>query len=668
MSESVYTVFFPFCGAGPGARGFLDAQLQLLGKRARFRSLGGIDFDAAACADFEYLTESRALCADISTLTAAELVAFAGEAAPHVVFMSPPCKGASGLLSEEKSKSEKYSQMNDLALAWTRLMLAAWGDDPPSLVLLENVPRLKKRAAKMLREIRRLLRAAGYVLTDGYHDCGELGGLAQRRRRFLLVARHAKKVPPLLYQPIRRRVRACGEVLGPMPMPGDAAGGPMHALPRISWLNWVRLALIPAGGDWRDLPGVLEDGQPRRSKFKRHRMERWEAPVGTIGGSGSNGVGNVADPRPGVALAPSEARHWNKYAVTPWEEPARTVIGAVQPGSGGPSVADPRVDPVLAPRTGYAHSYAVKGWEEPAGAVTSSGHPSSGAASVADPRVGLNLGPDTHHNVYAVADWNEPAGTVTGATRPGAGAASVADPRARNWGGGDLGVIPFDAPAGTIAGESWPRNGAFSVQDPRVKRAFDTGYRVVPWDQPVNVVAGKSHPGNGAFSVADPRMIALGCKPREGTYGVIPWEEAAKTVTGTARIDNGRFAVADPRLPADAPPVMVIHDVKRPPSGVPVIVAKDGTWHRPLTTLELAALQGIPTVWKGKPLKLSGDSSSAWRERIGNAVPPPASRAIAERMLASLLQATHETFVLSGDSDVWVQPVDDEGAEIVGMM
>ena len=237
-------------------------------------------------------------------------------------------------MSQAKSETEKYKDMNRLALRWITLMIRAWGDAPPRLVLLENVPRLTTRAASMLKEVRKMLTAAGYVCRDGYHDCGELGGLAQRRRRYLLVARHTMRVPPLLYQPMKKRVRGCGEVLGPLPMPGDPAAGPMHKLPRISWLNWVRLALIPAGGDWRDLPGVLEKGQPKREKFKRHRVEKWQAPTGTVGGSGSNGVGNVADPRPGVALPPNAARHWNKYAVTDWSEPARTVIGAVQPGSG----------------------------------------------------------------------------------------------------------------------------------------------------------------------------------------------------------------------------------------------------------------------------------------------------------------------------------------------
>jgi len=600
-----YTAFFPFGGIGAGARGFLDAQLKASGVNASFRSVGGIDFDAAACRDFEYLTGSASLCTDIAALTPERLVAFAGPKAPDVVFMSPPCKGASGLLSQAKSETEKYKEMNRLALKWITVMMRAWGDAPPRLVLLENVPRLTTRAAAMLKDVRKMLTAAGYVCSDGYHDCGELGGLAQHRRRYLLVARHTVRAAPILYQPVKKRVRACGEVLGPLPMPGDPAAGPMHTLPRISWLNWVRLALIPAGGDWRDLPGVLEKGQPKREKFKRHRMEKWSAPVGTVGGSGSNGVGNVADPRPG---------DWGggRLGVVPFTEPA----GAIQ----GESL------------------------------------PANGRFAVADPRVGLDLNPSAHTNLYAVGEWDKPARAVTGASRPGGGAASVADPRrpAPDWFRNVLGVVPWDKPTGVITSNGRPGAGAFSVADPRIKFAFDHGYAVLDFKEPSPTVAGGSHPGQGAYSVADPRIAT--CPQRAGAYGVIPWSEAAKTVTGHGQIDNGCFAVADPRLP-DAPPIMVITDPRKPPPHVPVIIAEDGTWHRPLTTLELAALQGLPTTWKGKPLKLDGDASSAWRERIGNAVPPPAGKAIAERMLMTLVQADTNTFTLAGvETSVWVEP------------
>lgn len=528
MKELVFRAAFPFGGSGAGARGFLDASVRLPGfdVSARFESVGGIDFDAMGCADFEYLTDSPELCADVLTLKPADIRRHFGARAPDCVFMSPPCKGASGLLSAAKSKTTKYQDMNELALVWTRLMLAAW-KEPPRLVLLENVPRLKTRAAKMLAELRKLLRKAGYVLSDGFHDCGELGGLAQHRRRYLLVARLPRRCAPFLYQPPKRRVRGCGEVLAELAMPGTEgakAFGRMHELPRLSWLNWVRLALIPAGGDWRDLEGVLADGQARREAFKRHAVEAWEDPTGTIGGSGSNGVANVADPR--------IAWYSGALGVVPWSDAMGTVTGRGAPTCGRFTVADPRV--ACAPRSG----------------------------------------------AYGVQDWEEPSKTITGALRVD--------------------------------------NGPGAVADPRVSRAFDAGYSVLRWEDAARTIAGISSVGCGAYAVADPRVDEL---PPDG--GV--W-------TG------------DPRA--------------RPPF-TPVIVAADGTWHRPLTTLELAAIQGFPLTVRGAPLKLSGESHSGWRERIGNAVPPPAARAIAERMLVTLAESSIGAFSMSSEQ-LWVLP-DEEG-------
>src|SRR5690606_17872387 len=218
-----YTALFPFCGIGGGALGFKRAEVSMFGRRARFRVVAGIDLDAASCRDFENIVAAPALCRDVRDLSPAELLELCPEA-PDVVFLSPPCKGASGLLSAKKARTRRYREMNRLALRWIELMLATW-PTPPRLVLLENVPRLKQRAGGMLRRVRSLLHRAGYVFHDGFHECGELGGLAQIRRRYLLVARRPSACPSLLYQPPRKRVRGCGEVLGPLPMPGDPAGG-----------------------------------------------------------------------------------------------------------------------------------------------------------------------------------------------------------------------------------------------------------------------------------------------------------------------------------------------------------------------------------------------------------------------------------------------------------
>ena len=86
-----------------------------------------------------------------------------------------------------------------------------------------------------------------------------------------------------------------------------------------------------------------------------------------------------------------------------------------------------------------------------------------------------------------------------------------------------------------------------------------------------------------------------------------------------------------------------------------VIRALDGTWHRPFTTLELAALQGL--VDPCEHFELEGLSDSAWRERIGNAVPAPAAEAIAGVMGTTLLLAwSGETFAL-GATPIWVRQV-----------
>jgi len=86
-----------------------------------------------------------------------------------------------------------------------------------------------------------------------------------------------------------------------------------------------------------------------------------------------------------------------------------------------------------------------------------------------------------------------------------------------------------------------------------------------------------------------------------------------------------------------------------------VVRLLDGTWHRPFTTLELAALQSL--VEPEEYLELDGLSDSDWRERIGNAVPPDAAAAIAGVMGTTLLLAwSGETFMLSA-SPIWVRPV-----------
>lgn len=614
MSTRFVSFLFPFCGIGPGAMGFLRSSITLLGREHRVRAAGGIDIDKEACADFRRFTGSPALCADIAALTPDDLRAFAGDTAPDGTFCSAPCVGSSGLISDAKAQEQRYVDLNQLTLIWTRLMLATW-KTPPRVLLYENVPGITRRAAGMLKELRKLLRGAGFVIHEGFHDCGEIGGLAQRRRRWLLVARRQDAVPALLYQPPKRRVRGVGEVLGELPMPGDPAAGPLHRLPRVSWLTWVRLALIPAGGDWHDLPASVA------------------LPSATRGGEAFR----------------------NAYRVTGWDEPKGVVTAGTAPGSGGGVVADPRMPcQVRKGDRAYNNVYRVIQWDDPSVSVIGATRPGSGALSVADPRMhdpAKHSRPFNPH-VHGVIPWDGPAHTITATTSsPGNGPFSVADPRPTRGFDGSYGVTAFDQPAATVRAFDHPSKGIASVADPRMAgrdpdKVNFTTLGVQPWDEPSGAVQGESMPSNGRFSVADPR---LGCEPRNGAYGIVPWDRPSGTVTAAMCHDNDESSVADPRIPTDW---------RKPPGDpLPIIIALDGTWHRPMTTLELAVLQGLPATMDGEPLVLTAGTAARQRMHVGNAVPVGAAEAIARQMLLTLAYSDAGTWALSGEGgDVWVQP------------
>jgi site-specific DNA-cytosine methylase len=270
-----------------------------------------------------------------------------------------------------------------------------------------------------------------------------------------------------------------------------------------------------------------------------------------------------------------------------------------------------------------------------------------------------------YNHVYRIVHWAAPAPSVTSAS--GGTGAAVADPRhgAQDYAKTKYRVTPFDAPSRTVIGASTTGDGAFAVADPRTGFGPDSHRNklaMVRWDRNAGTVTGSDRVGSGALSVADPRVEGFG-QAREnfqagGHYGVMPWDEHSGAVASSSQHDNGRWSVADPRVsqkPASDDEEK--RDMLPEPSDrlVAVIRALDGTWHRPFTTLELAALQGL--VQPEETLELDGLSDSAWRERIGNAVPPPAAQAIASVMGRTLLLAwSGETTPMAGEP-IWVRPV-----------
>ncbi len=627
------------------AKGFSMARARVEHVEAEFITLGGIDVDRAACADFKRITGVPATVLDLMDVHQYRAFygkeppagwreatpddirrAFQGQR-PHIIATSPPCKGFSGLLSEQRSTSAKYQALNRLTLRGIALALEAYEDDLPEFFVLENVPRIATRGRHLVDAIAELWAHHGYSMAETTHDCGELGELAQTRKRFLMVARHRAKVPPFLYQPQRKPLRAVGEVLGAFPLPGHPSAGVMHRMRSLQWKTWVRLAFVKAGGDWRSLQELrVADGHladyaimPETYGYPGALgVTPWDAPSATVTAQAhaTRGAHNVADPR-------SEGLHHGVLGVTPWSGPAGVVASSSRPCNGRFAVADPR--------TGYTGEYSQLGilpWDETAGAVSGQSAPGGGRYAVADPRVtDPRLRPDEagprFNNVYRVVSWAGPGPAVTGGGGPSAGGLAVADPRTEGQFKAGLGVTPWEEAAGTVTGEAFPTNGRFAVADPRPNL------------------------GGEDYKTA-------------GHYGVVPWDAASRAVTGTAGHDNGPFNVADPRgAGAENPAYKISADFSLPAADarlVAVIRSLDGTWHRPFTTLELAALQGL--VAPGEHLELHGSSDSAWRERIGNACPPAACAAIGGVMGTALLLAwAGETFVLSADP-IWCRPLE----------
>lgn len=573
----IFEVIHFFCGSGGAALGMQMSGHQYKGVKGKFRTIVGIDNDPLCCEDFSKITNAPATCLDL--FSREQYIDFHGHEPPEEwhevtpedirklvlyhndgrlpdgIFLSPPCKGFSGLLPEEKSKSKKYQALNGLVLRSIWLVIEAFKDDPVAFLMIENVPRITSRGAVLLNQVKGYLQQFKYLFNESTHDCGEIGGLGQIRKRYLLIARNPNKIPSFIYEPPKMKLKTIGDVLGPLPAPGDIEkAGRMHRIPNLHWKTWERLALIPAGQDWRALNDL--NYSPRAGAF---RIVPWDMTSNTVtaatkGPGQSNGVSAVADPRLEFVQG-----YGNKYRVIKDDEPCMTVTGN-RIGSGAPMYADPKIPKFAA-------------------------------------------------NASKVLEWEKPSGTVTGG----------------------VGVS----------------NGGLVVSDPRLahrEKRYPGTYKVIKWEDTSSTVLGQTDIQTGAISVSDPR---LGCTQRRGTMGITPWDETSKTIT-SGDIHNSSSAVADPRIPEP-------ND-----KGVFIIIAADNTWHRPITTFEMAMLQGMPSTFSdGSSLVLAGNSDAVWREHIGNMVPPPAACAIGNALLETMLpNYIGDWYWGFSDSKIWVTDED----------
>lgn len=380
MNTATFT-HFHFCGGSGGAALGMSRSSAKVGTfTGGARCIGGVDNDPGACRDFEKLVGVPQRCLDLfdrgqyvdfhgkqppaswREATIDDIREASGGRSPDIVVISAPCKGLSRLLSAKRSDTPKYRALNRLVLRCVHFALTTWEDDPPSLFLIENVPAIANRGRHLLDQVQSLFFHAGYAARETTHCAGEIGGLGQRRKRFLMVARHREKVPALLYEPPVRSLLSVGDVVGPMPTPGSPFGGPMHRLPNLDPLTWLRLGLIPAGKDWRAIKdldlgavrlmfpegGEVAAGDWLRGASWRAKDRGWNGgPLGVLrpGEPAGTVTGNARATTGAFSLADAKVPSFNNIMrIAAWSQPSPTVTGAASCDNGKSSIADPRLN------------------------------------------------------------------------------------------------------------------------------------------------------------------------------------------------------------------------------------------------------------------------------------------------------------------------------------
>lgn len=633
MADGTFRSFHLFCGSGGDGKGYAK----------RGFIVTGFDIDPRARDDFGRLTGRPAHHLDIATAQPADLAALEPEC-PDVLVLSAPCKGYSGLMGEAKSASAPYQVLNSLAIRGLMLVLGAYGGRVPKLILFENVPRITSRGKELLAQVEGMLQHLGYSVVMYNHCCGEVGGLAQRRRRFLLRARHLETCPDYVRKPPKQRVRPIAEQLftlpvprpTPHPTPALPGGDPMHVLSKMSRKNWARVASVRPGYDWKDIPHELEVVDCDSDEALRVGL-RWPECKGR-----QDGKLGVMDP----------------------SLPAHTIISSATPTKGWSAIADDRV--ALGPGSMRAArqngGYGVEAADAPAHAVVARGGLHTARLVVED----IRLGCSPRNGAYGVNDAELPSSTVIGHHDVDCAPATLADQRIaldhvpRN---GSYGVLASDQPADTVRGHHSVRQAPGVVADIRVpwdpadRKGRPDCYGVADADEPSVTVRATQEIQSARSAVADSRVSRRRGRPRpvddEIQFDERGWAIPTHTMV---RFPDGRVALYGPRLDFDDKRgcYLVILSIELGYDGGDLVVRRRW-WARGLSLRELADLQSFPRDFIFCGPATSSEAGTGQKERIGNGIPVETAYAIADEDWKTLEASAAGGFRLAG-GDIWVQP------------
>lgn len=233
-----------FCGAGGMSLG-LEA--------AGFELVAAVDNWAPAAESYRQNFQHTLLEKDISSFGLPDLhSASIDPGSVDVVVGGPPCQGFS---IQRIGKNE--DDRNNLVLQFARIV----AEVSPKAFVMENVPGLLgKRGIHLSTELMELFSRAGYDVNKRILDAASYGVPQYRRRVFFVGTRRDLGINYAF--PVQTHEEgqyvSVREAIADLPSPPDdftaPPGDPLHRRMRISQLNLKRLALIPPGGGFEDLP------------------------------------------------------------------------------------------------------------------------------------------------------------------------------------------------------------------------------------------------------------------------------------------------------------------------------------------------------------------------------------------------------------------------------
>lgn len=192
-----------------------------------------------------------ASCLDVAAVTGDEVLNLAGieAGAVDLVAGGPPCQG----FSVQRIGADTDPR-NKLVLDFARLV----ADIKPRAFLMENVPGLLgKRGAAVFERFTAQLTNAGYSITVQRINASDFG-VPQNRRRVLVAGWRIRDRPLEVNPPSLVGPATVWDAIGDLPpaaAPGATApADPLHIESNMSDVNRERLALIPPGGGFEDLP------------------------------------------------------------------------------------------------------------------------------------------------------------------------------------------------------------------------------------------------------------------------------------------------------------------------------------------------------------------------------------------------------------------------------